>query len=531
MERLALETKNITDENIKKILELFPNVATEALNENGNLKTAIDFEKLKQELSEVAIDGEECYDFTWVGKKEAIIEANRPIRKTLRPDRESSVDWENTQNVYIEGDNLDALKLLQESYLSKIKMIYIDPPYNTGNDFIYNDSFSMDKNEYEEGIEYKDEEGNIKFKKNEVSNPRYHSAWCSMIYSRLKLARNLLSDDGVIFISIDDNEISNSKKICDEIFGEDNFIDILMIEMSNTGGMKVGAAKTGTITKNGEYIILYAKSQNYKQTDRTPLYDYVPGFDTHFNLFLSSDNNILKLDYILAEDKNIVEEFKHFGIEKTKISLKKYADYFEKSEVLQQFAFNNADKIVRPRTEVPFIPENVSIFENKWIKFNSDKRSESYYLTKNENGTIIQLVPMSYNYRNTDDFKSRYGRSVIRGDYWKGFWLDMGNIAKEGDIEYKNGKKPVRLIRQLAKWAILRNKNAIMLDFFSGSATTAHACMQLNAEDGGNRKFIMVQLPEKTDEKSEAFKAGYKNICEIGEERIRRAGKKIQEKI
>ena len=256
MEKMRFETKNITDENIQKILELFPNVATEAIGDNGELKTAIDFEKLKQELSEVVIDGEESYDFTWVGKKEAMVEANRPIRKTLRPDRESSVDWENTQNIYIEGDNLEALKLLQESYLGKVKMIYIDPPYNTGNDFIYNDTFSMDKDDYEEEIEYKDEDGNINFKKNDTSNPRYHSDWCSMIYSRLKLARNLLTYDGIIFISIDDNEVKNLEAICNEIFGETNKIACCPRIAKRT-------SNKGTFFKpTKDYILVYASSIN-----------------------------------------------------------------------------------------------------------------------------------------------------------------------------------------------------------------------------------------------------------------------------
>lgn len=259
MERLALETRNITDENIKKILELFPNVATEALDENGKLKTAIDFEKLKQELSEVVIDGEECYDFTWVGKKEAIIEANRPIRKTLRPDRESSVDWENTQNVYIEGDNLDALKLLQESYLGKVKMIYIDPPYNTGKDFVYRDNFHKNNEDNDKDINYKNDEAEINFSKsnelfqNTESNGRFHSDWCSMIYSRLKLARNLLSDDGVIFISIDDNEVKNLKNICDEILGEDNFIAQIVIDGTPKNDPYI-------VSTAHEYCLVYAKN-------------------------------------------------------------------------------------------------------------------------------------------------------------------------------------------------------------------------------------------------------------------------------
>lgn len=522
------ESRDLTQDNIDKLKEIFP----EVFNENK-----IDFDKLQVVLGENIDTVDEKYRFTWNGKMDSLRLSQSPSMGTLRPCKEDSKDWDNTKNLYIEGDNLEVLKLLQNSYLNKINMIYIDPPYNTGNDFVYKDDFKDNIENYKIQTGLVDSEGNSTTT-NSDGNGRYHTNWLNMMYPRLRLARNLLSDDGVIFISIDDNEISNLKKICDEIFGEENFIDILMVEMSNTGGMKVGAAKTGTITKNGEYVILYAKSNNYKQTERTALYDYVPGFDTHFNLFLSPDKNILKFDSVLSENQTIVDEFKRFGIDKNQISLKKYADYFEKSEVLQKFAFDNAERIVRPRTEVPTIPSDVAIQQNKWTKFDTDKRSESYYLTLNENNTVIQLVPMSYNYRDTDDFKSKYGRSVIRGDYWKGFWLDMGNVAKEGGVEYKNGKKPTRLIRQLAKWAITSNKNALVLDFFAGSATTAHAIIQQNLIDNGHRRFILVQLPEKVSDNVKEQKETYaflKSIgkppilSELGKERIRRVGAKIEE--
>ncbi len=264
MEKMNLVTKNLTDENIQRILELFPNVATEKEDENGKLKTAIDFAKLKQELSEVVVDGEESYDFTWVGKKEAIIEANRPIRKTLRPDKDSSVNWDTTENIYIEGDNLDALKLLQESYMGKVKMIYIDPPYNTGKDFVYRDNFTQDKNSYEEEIGAKDEEGNRLFQNTE-SNGRFHSDWCSMIYSRLKLARNLLTDDGVIFISIDDNEVRNLKNICDEVFGENNFRVNQIITSA-----PAGTQSSVDFAIQQSYCLVYSKSSDF-HTELIPL--------------------------------------------------------------------------------------------------------------------------------------------------------------------------------------------------------------------------------------------------------------------
>lgn len=478
MEQMKLETKNITDENIKKILELFPNVATEALSEDGKLKTAIDFEKLKQELSEVAIDGEESYDFTWVGKKEAMVEANRPIRKTLRPDRASSVDWENTQNIYIEGDNLDALKLLQESYLGKIKMIYIDPPYNTGKDFVYRDNFTQDKNEYNEELGINDEEGNRLFQNTE-SNGRFHSDWCSMIYSRLKLARNLLTDDGGIFISIDDNEVENLRKICDEIYGESNFLADFIWQ-------KNFAPKNDNkyISISTEHIICYCKNKtNYTR-------GLLPRTEKHNKGYSNPDNDNRGL---WTSGSMLATTFSNSGVFKIiapngtiheppagrcwRFSETKIKELEEDNRLWYGSDGNGVPRIKRFLSEMPngVVPQNLLLYQE---------------VGSNQDGT--------------QELKNIFNAQIF--DFPKGTKL-LSYLSIIGDL----------------------TNNDIILDFFSGSATTAHACMQLNAEDGGNRKFIMVQLPEKTDEKSEAFKAGYKNICEIGEERIRRAGKKIQE--
>lgn len=491
MERLAMETANLTEKNIDKILELFPNVATEAEDENGNLKRAIDFDKLKQELSDDVVEGEEKYDFTWVGKNEAMLEANRPIRKTLRPviDPNVSVDWENTQNIYIEGDNLDALKLLQESYLGKIKMIYIDPPYNTGKDFVYIDNFTQDKESYEKELGVKDEEGNRLFQNTET-NGRFHSDWCSMIYSRLKLARNLLSEDGVIFISIDDNEVRNLKNICDEIFGEDNFI----VELINV----TGASQNGEgvkIQKNTESCLVYAK--NYE---------------------LSSINKVDKAEENLRNLNDAPSEFA------TRPDMG-YTIYYNSS---------NADIIPIKDYDKDKINTN-----NESLVYQNDKEliSKGYIPIRpgKKNGLL-------WRWRwGFETFKERIDEVVIKNGcvYFKqsgynppkniiNFTVGTSEIKELFDSKkIFDFPKSTKMIKRLI--SIGANEDSIILDFFSGSATTAHACMQLNAEDGGNRKFIMVQLLEKTDEKSEAFKAGYKNICEIGEERIRRAGKKIQE--
>lgn len=486
MERLALETKNITDENIKKILELFPNVATEALDENGKLKTAIDFEKLKQELSEVAIDGEECYDFTWVGKKEAMVEANRPIRKTLRPDRESSVDWENTQNIYIEGDNLDALKLLQESYLGKIKMIYIDPPYNTGKDFVYRDNFTQDKESYYEELGLKDEDENRLFQNTE-SNGRFHSDWCSMIYSRLKLARNLLSDDGAIFISIDDNEVRNLKNICDEVFGCENFVaQFPWRKRTAKSDVPFG------VSQDYEWIICYTKTTQFKASieGKPRKYYETPDFP----------NRPWRIHDMTKQTTATERPNSYFTMINPKNGKKYPADP------------NRTWRITKD-TFQKYYDANEIVFPGDYNFLNISKPVARYFKDKD-----IEKAGENF---------GRVALSTKLPD-------DIG-MSQDGTKEIKSifeniifsFPKTTNFIKYFLK--ATTKDNDIILDFFSGCATTAHACMQLNAEDGGNRKFIMVQLPEKTDEKSEAFKAGYKNICEIGEERIRRAGKKIQE--
>ena len=465
MEKLTQETVNFTEKNIDRIAALFPSVITETKDADGKLKRVVNFHQLRQLLSDEVVDGEECYEFTWVGKKQSIIEGNRPIRKTLRPSKEESKNWETTENLYIEGDNLDVLKLLQNSYLNKVKMIYIDPPYNTGNDFIYRDNFKVSKEDYEEELGLFDEEENRLFKNTET-NGRYHSDWCSMMYPRLQLARNLLTDDGVIFISIDDNEVHNLRKICDEVFGEENIVASFIVIRSEGGGL----AKQAVI--GHDYLLVYAKSiQTFKP--------------------LGKQKDIRgKIENINGEDYWIETDWlrKEFG---------KYGT-------------------------CPFEEIEKYLGINKKIEIDEGLKKGIYVLVKKDDCHIVGR------YRKISDDTSKF-YTILKHLNKNG----VNELNELGLGQYFSFPKPLSLLKELILGSTILSKKEknIILDFYSGSSTTAHAVMQLNAEDGGNRKFIMVQLPEETDPKSEAYKAGYKNICEIGKERIRRAGKKIEEEL
>lgn len=498
MEKMRLETKNITDENIKKILELFPNVATEAEDENGNLKRAIDFDKLKQELSEDIVDGEEKYDFTWVGKKEAMINSNAPLKKTLRPQRNKSINWETTNNIYVEGDNLEGLKLLQESYLGKVKMIYIDPPYNTGNDILYkNDYFASDE-EYEEQATTYDKDGRVLFVNTET-NARYHSDWLSMMSARLRIAKNFLTDDGCVVVAIDDNELFNLGLLCDEIFGCENRIGVITVVHKPEG-----RNQAKFFAPSNEYALFYAKNiQNFKLNSVIFDEELLKSFD------LEDEKGRYKLISYIAKnhgrdgyDKNLrVNNPKNFypiyvSPDEKEVTLEKKPGYYEALPI-------------------------TSTQERTWryiISSFKEKLKENEIVGKIENGK----AKIYEKYR------------VEKGQLIKTHWIDKrynamvyGTKLLDELMETKTFDFPKSLHLIIDTLKLTTNKDSIILDFFSGSATTAHACMQLNAEDGGNRKFIMVQIPQTCDEKSEAFKAGYKNICEIGEERIRRAGQQI----
>ena len=484
MDKLRMESPDMTAQNIDRIAALFPNCITEMLDEEHSTpekkvyKRAVNFELLKQMLSPDVVDGDEAYEFTWVGKKAAIVEANKPIRKTLRPCVAESKDWDTTENLYIEGDNLEVLKLLQESYLGKVKMIYIDPPYNTGNDFIYADDFMRSQEEENEQMGMYDEDENRLFK-NTDTNGRFHSDWCSMIYSRLMLARNLLTDDGVIFISIDDNEYSNLKEICDEVFGSQCFLSTFV--WKRRASSQLDKSKCST---DHEYVLAYV-GKDFKA---------FRGIDKDYKGYSNPDNDPRgpwttgDLTVGMTGD----------------MRPNQYYDLVDpKTGKVYKPNYNRVWSYI-PESMAQLIAENRIVFPEDTSKRPMKKR----FASELDSDTNPQSTWMDSVGMNTEGTKQMY------------------DLFGKAFFSYT---KPESLVKALSLQAT--EKDSIILDFFSGSATTAHAVMQLNAEDGGHRKFIMVQLPEKCDESSEAYKAGYKNICEIGKERIRRAGKKIRDDI
>lgn len=511
MDHMKFETPDMTAENIDRIAELFPNCITEMRDESGKLKRGINFEMLKQMLSPDVVDGDECYEFTWVGKKASIVEANKPIRKTLRPCPEESKDWDTTENLYIEGDNLEVLKLLQESYLGKVKMIYIDPPYNTGNDFIYADDFMRSQKEENEQMGMYDEDDNRLFK-NTDSNGRFHSDWCSMIYSRLMLARNLLSDDGVIFISVDDNEQENLKKICDEVFGAVNSQAVISYVRKTSGKQD-----STNFMKSTEFILVYSKSSNW---DCSPIVASEKVTDRYNKV---GDNGVPFRETDLRKTGNADRRVDR--------PLMWYPFYYsEELDDLQVRQNEDADLLKKGYVEIyPIKPDNS---EGRW-------RWGYQTACDNIHNLVARIMPKYKAQRKYTvyevDYIDKKGeiRTVKEHTSWDRKEFNSDNAMNDlKSLGFSNQLFPfpknTALIKHMVYLANL-NTSDIVLDFFSGSATTAHAVMQLNAEDGGHRKFIMVQLAEPCDEKSEAYKAGYKNICEIGKERIRRAGEKIKE--
>ena len=504
MDKMKFETPDMTAENIEKIAELFPNCVTEMRDENGKIKRGINFEMLKQMLSSDVVDGDECYEFTWVGKKASIVEANKPIRKTLRPCPEESKNWNTTENLYIEGDNLEVLKLLQESYLGKVKMIYIDPPYNTGNDFIYADDFMRSQEEENEQMGMYDEDENRLFK-NTDSNGRFHSDWCSMIYSRLMLARNLLVDDGAIFIHIDENEVYALSMICREIFGEANELGTIIWDKRNPKGVVAGVAyQHESILVYCKNLMAFAKVPFLKEKEH-------------------AEEMLRKVQSLIAKHKGINDDVK-----------KEYKDWLKENKAVLtggEIAYSLIDddgKIYQPvsmaapdkpetRSHRPLIHpitgKHCPVPQKGW-RFTDQKMDELLKVNKIEFGTDETTQPRQKYY-----LEENMQEAVSSLIYFGGSDNAMG-------LPFDN-PKPAYIAKKLIN-SLCKQGDEIILDFFSGSATTAHAVMQLNAEDGGHRKFIMVQLPEPCDEKSEAYKAGYKTICEIGKERIRRAGEKIK---
>jgi len=485
MDKLKMQTPNLIDKNIEQIATLFPNVITETKDEEGNSKRAVDFDMLKQLLSDVLVDDEdERYRLDWPGKKASLLKANTPINKTLRPCRDESVDFDTTENVYIEGDNFEVLKILQESYLGKIKMIYIDPPYNTGNDFIYKDDFKITKDEYDVEIGAVDEDGEKLFR-NTDSNGRFHSDWLSMMYERLVVARDLLKDDGVVFVSIDDGEFDNVKKICNEIFGEDNFLAVFIWEK------RTSRENRKVFSVNHDYIVGFAKDRIEFQIDR----GYLPYTDDVLARYKNPDN----------DPRGLWQS----------VSLSVQGGHGTKTQFYD---------IKTPSGRIIKTPSGLCW---RFTKSRLNELIEDNRIWFGKNGDNVPRLKL-------------FISEVVQGLTPHTLWLaDEVGTTDSGKREINTVFDGVSVFETPKSVALLKrflqvsssDSNFITLDFFSGSATTAHAVMQLNAEDNGNRKFIMIQLPEKADEGSEAYKSGYKTISEIGKERIRRAGKEIKDEL
>lgn len=514
MDKLRMQTANKADENFKKLAEMLPNAVTETINESGEVVRAIDKDVLMQEISCTVVDGnEERYQFTWPDKKKSVLLANAPINKTLRPCREESVDFDTTENLYIEGDNLEVLKLLQETYLGKIKMIYIDPPYNTGNDFVYEDDFAQSTDEYLANSGQFDEDGN-RMVQNTESNGRFHTDWLNMIYPRLRIAKNLLAGNGVIFISIDDNEIENMKKLCDEVYGATSFVAQLVWEKK-----KKGSFLSKSITNVKEYILVYCKN--------------IDGFEGLIGEINDEEETYPCINAVNKRELRTIPA----GIES------KYRDkdfFMPKGSEISDTTMSivlHSDLVIKNGV----LAEELTL-EGNWRYSQAAMKEyalkKELYITRD---LYLRRIVRETRYKTMKDLLSRVGEDT---EIAHTEMVDTKNLNSSGwgsnedaDEELRlifgiqklmDYPKPVRLLLKLLA-SYRGSDDYIVLDFFSGSATTAHATIKLNAQDGGKRKFIMVQLPELTDEKSPAYKAGYKTICEIGKERIRRAGAKIKE--
>lgn len=524
-----MQTANKADENFKKLVAMFPNAVTETIDENGEVVRAIDKDVLMQEISCKVVDGnEERYQFTWPDKKKSVLLANAPINKTLRPCREESVDFDNTENLYIEGDNLEVLKLLQETYLGKIKMIYIDPPYNTGNDFVYEDDFAQSTDEYLENSGQFDDEGN-RLVKNLDSNGRFHTDWLNMIYPRLKIAKDLLTEDGIILIHIDDNEYENLTKVGNEVFGEPNFINVVTIK-TKIGGVS-GSSKGKSLKDAIEFIIIWAKNKTLLEFNPTyikqKLFDRIKSYESEGKSWkytsimtklegkevikIDEKKNIVYYGYKVLETMSITAFAKQQGISEEEV-YNKYADrIFQTTNAqssVRQTVMKETDGFDYPMYGCEYVP-----IKGK----NEGKTIEVLY--KGEQRRMMMFL---------SDAVSRIDGIYYYLDKITTLWDDIqyNNLTKEGDTEFPNGKKPIKLLQRIIE--LTCDKDSTILDFFSGSASTAHAVMQMNVEDSGNRKFIMVQIPEECEDGSDFKKAGFNNICEIGKERIRRSGTDIK---
>jgi len=499
-EKLAMQTPNLADGNFAALSRLFPNAVTETIDENGAVVRAIDADVLAQEINTRVVAGrEERYQFTWPDKKKSVLLANAPIAAALRPCREESVDFDTTENLYIEGDNLDVLKCLRETYLNKVKMIYIDPPYNTGNDFVYEDDFAGDADEFLSRDGQFDEQGN-RLVKNLDSNGRFHTDWLNMMYPRLRVARDLLTEDGVIFISIDDNEVENLKKVCNEVFGEGNFVAQISV-LSNPKGR----SQDKYLATCHEFALIYSKSVLRKGA-----------------LSILKDEDDIKSNYPLTDSDG------SYRLLELRNTHREFGKHNRPNLYYPFFVDANGGISLLPTAEhiIPVYPNWNDGFEGCWTWGTNTALDNMHLLVARKVNGEWKIYRKAYALQDGEIVKKQL----------KTIWSEKIYYTEKGQKTFSElfdsrekifqSPKSVDVIKQMAE--MVMKKNDIIMDFFSGSATTAHAVMQLNAEDGGKRKFILVQLPELTDEKSEAYKAGYKNICEIGKERIRRAGKKIK---
>jgi adenine-specific DNA-methyltransferase len=540
MDKLKMHTPDLAEENYKKLAALFPDAVTETIDENGNVVRAIDKDVLMQEINaQVVDDGQERYQFTWPDKRKSLVLANAPIAKTLRFEKEKSVGRDGTlggtdsENIYIEGDNLDALKLLQETYLGKVKMIYIDPPYNTGSDaFIYDDDFDVTSEEFSDVSGQHDDDGNILFdmRINNESNGRFHTDWLNMLYPRLRVAKDLLSDDGVIFISIDDNEVENLLKIGNEIFGDDNFVNIVTVK-TKVGGVS-GSSEGKSLKDATEFISIWAKNKSSLSFEpvyiKTKLFDKIRSYE--------EEGKSWKYTSVVAElsDKELIFEdskrgMKFYGYRTLRTaSIQSFA---KEKGITKEDVYNHyADRIFRTTNAQSSVRQTVM---KETEGYDYPMFGLEYTPTKGKNeGQVVEIL-----YKGEKRGMMMFLSDAVEkkdGEYFyldkiTSLWddIDYNNLSKEGNIEFPNGKKPIKLLQRIIN--LSTSDDDLVLDFFSGSASTAHAVLQANYEKEKHLHFILVQLPEKTDKKSEAFKAGYKTICDIGEERIRRAGKKIKE--
>ena len=546
MEKMRMESVDMTMQNIDRIAELFPNCITEAQDEEHSTpghkvyKKAVNFELLKQMLSSVVIGGDEAYEFTWVGKKAAIVEANKPIRKTLRPYPNESVKWDSTENLYIEGDNIDVLKLLQESYLGKVKLIYIDPPYNTGSDsFVYPDNYTMDEEAYLGGIGLYDVDGNKLFKENNIGNPRFHSDWCSMLYSRLLLAKNLLSQDGVICIQIDDNEYDNLKKICDEVFGAANFMTTIVVKMSEPTGMKMAHADM-RIPKLKEYVLVYTGRKRVKLGEVSIPKDK---WDNEYKTFLENitQDEVARLKEIRQNEERSAEDILECDRILAKVQYISLGSAYKKYNIpdagQQDFNFQNAWRIVQTVSMTGGAKQlaDEKKFATNQIFYCIVTSQRKMYFIKGDYSDDVAKPRIKILF--ADDYLT-----VNPCDFWQD--IKTTGLDNEGYVDFRNGKKPLKLIERII--TLFTNKDDIVMDFFSGSGTTGQAVLEFNTTSDQKRKFILIQLPEDLDEEIKHQSGDCKKetqelidyldsvgrkhyLSEIGKERLIQAGNAIGE--